>query len=56
MVFPWPEKRKVVSNSLVTKVKPLTPIIDQYVNSPLNFNTLSGRQVLRMKIVISLKI
>ena len=56
MVFPWPEKRKVVSNSLVTKVKSLTPINDQNVNSPPNFNTLSGRQVLRMKIIIRLKI
>ena len=31
----------------------LTQRFHQYVNSPLNFNTLSGRQVLRMKIIIS---
>ena len=36
-------------------LNPLTQRIDQYVNSPLHFNTLSGRHVLRMKIIIGLE-
>ena len=30
-----------------------TPMIDQYINSPYNFNTLSSRQLMRMKKIIN---
>ena len=30
-------------------VNPLTPKSDQYITSPYNFNTLSSRQVMRIK-------
>ena len=46
------------SRSLLTAIiNPLTPrsYHDQYVNSPLNFNEMSVRQVLRMKIIISIR-
>ena len=33
--------------------KPLTPRSDRYVNSPYNFNTLSSRQVMKMKKIIN---
>ena len=34
-------------------VNPLNPRSDQYVNSPDNFNTLSSRQVVRIKKIIN---
>ena len=34
----------------------LIPRIDEYVNSPHKFNTMSGKQVMRMMIIISLRI
>ena len=35
------------------RVNPLIAIIDHFLNFPHSFNTLSGRQVLQMKIIIS---
>ena len=39
-----------------TYLDPLTPKSDQYINSPFNFNTLSSRQVMRIKKIINLGI
>ena len=34
-------------------LNPLIPRSDQYMNSPLHFNTLSSRQVMRIKTIIN---
>ena len=37
-------------------LNPFTPRSDQYINSPFNYNTLSSRQVMRIKKIINLEI
>lgn len=50
--FTWRENVTITLNLLTPRIDPR---IDQRVNSPHIFNTLSGRQVLRRKIIISLR-
>ena len=42
--------------SVAHHINPLTPRSDKYVKSPYNFNTLSIRQVMRIKKIINLVI
>ena len=52
MVQSWKKKMMTVPSKCLV-LNPFTPRSDQHINSPYNSNTLSRRQVMRIKKMIN---
>ena len=53
LVYAQTDLGSVRGNLQGTSINPFTPRSDQHVNSPYNSNTLSSRQVMRIKKIIN---
>ena len=42
-----------LEDEIITLINALTPMGDHYTNSSINFNTLSSKEVMRIKIIIN---